>query len=79
MCLINPFATGTVLAFSVGVLLMLSGGGLIVGMFANQAFDFSRSILTNSLSTLRLFFYQKAIKIDSLLLRYASVKCFYIL
>ncbi|VFS89120.1 acid-resistance membrane protein [Raoultella planticola] len=37
MCLINPFATGTVLSIFVGVLLMLSGAGLIVGMFANRA------------------------------------------
>ena len=37
MCLINPFATGTVLSIFDGVLLMLSGAGLVVGMFANRA------------------------------------------
>ncbi|CAI0865655.1 HdeD family acid-resistance protein [Serratia entomophila] len=37
LCLINPFASGAALSIVVGILLLLSGAGLVIGMIANRA------------------------------------------
>lgn len=37
VCLVNPFASGAALSIVVGVLLLLSGAGLIIAMIANRA------------------------------------------
>ena len=37
LCLVNPFASGAALSIVVGVLLLLSGAGLIIAMIANRA------------------------------------------
>ena len=37
LCLVNPFASGAALSIVVGILLLLSGAGLIIAMIANRA------------------------------------------